>query len=94
MSRTILSTLVLVAVVGLARSPAWSAPCVTACKNEIAACVTAECQGKTHRARLRCKHTCAKTLVHDCYADLTVCGATTARPPQRKGSGSPPGGGW
>jgi hypothetical protein len=72
---------------------AWAAPCATACKDEIAACVSAECQGLRARARQRCKRIeCRKPIVTDCYGDLAVCGATSARPP---GSGkSPPAGGW
>lgn len=89
-------------VVVLAQPPrvAWSAPCVRACKDEIAACVGAECKDLTRRALKRCKRTCARTLVRDCYHDLSVCGATTARPVKpgsgggSAGGGPPAPGGW
>lgn len=74
---------------------AWSAPCVQACKPHIAACVGVECQGLKKKALRRCKRTCAKGIVQDCYRDLTVCGATTARPVHPGGGGPPPPpGGW
>ncbi len=85
-------------LVVLAQAPpgAWGAPCSQACQDEIAACVGAECQGlATKRARRHCKRGCAKTIVHDCYSDVSVCGATTARP-VKPGPGpvQPPSGGW
>ena len=90
MSRTIPAA-VFAAVLALPHPAAWAAPCVTACKDEIGACVSSDCQGFTRKALRHCKRACKKTLVQDCYKDLTVCGATTARPP---GSGTPPPGGW
>jgi hypothetical protein len=73
------------------------AACVTACHDEIAACVATDCQGLTHRPLRRCKRQCKKAIVHDCFADLTVCGATVARPPKPSGGGGGGGassGGW
>ncbi|MGH7896294.1 MAG: hypothetical protein ACREQL_16630 [Candidatus Binatia bacterium] len=83
----------------LAQPPraASGAACVQACSDEAAACVSAECQGLTKRPLRQCKRRCKKTLVHDCYSDLSVCGATIARPPKPGGTGSggqPSGGGW
>ena len=79
-------------------SPVWGAPCVTACKDEITACQGTDCQGLHRKALRKCKQRCSKTLVHDCYADLTVCGATRARPAQPASGGSSgggsSGGGW
>ena len=64
----------------------WGAACKQACKDEIAACVSADCQTlPTRGAKQHCKRNCAKTLVKDCYADLTVCGATSARPAKPSG---------
>jgi len=77
---------------------ALGAPCVQACKPHIAACIGAECQGLKRRALRRCRRTCAHGIVRDCFRDLTICGATTARPTpptQPPASGpSPPTGGW
>jgi hypothetical protein len=73
---------------------AWGAPCVRACRDEIAACRSADCKGLTRKAAKRCKRSCATTIVQDCYRDLTVCGATTARPPKPGSGGGPPAGGW
>ena len=88
-------------LVVLAQRPpgAWGAPCIQACKPEIAACVGADCQGLAKkRARRHCKRRCVRTIVNDCYLDLSVCGATTARPVQPgPGPGQPsqpPSGGW
>ena len=87
----------LVAVIVLVQSSrvVWGAPCVQACKDEIQACVGAECQGLTKKARRHCKRTCSKSIVRDCYSDLSVCGATIARPARPTSGGSSPGsGGW
>ena len=74
---------------------AFGAPCVRACRDEVAACVEADCQGLSRRPLRSCKRHCTKSLVHDCYRDLAVCGATTARPQQPPaGGGGPPTGGW
>ena len=74
--------------------PASGAACAQACKDEVSACIAAECQGLTKRALRHCKkQSCKKPIVQDCYADLSVCGATSARPPQT-GGGSSGGGGW
>ena len=83
---------VLVQAPGIARGAA----CVQACKDEIAACVSGDCQGLTKKPRRLCKRTCSKSIVRDCYSDLSVCGATRARPakPPSGSTGSPPTGGW
>lgn len=79
---------------------ARGAACATACRDEIAACISADCQGLTRRPLHRCKRQCKRSIVHDCFADLSVCGATVARPPRPgMGGGSPAGsggspGGW
>src|SRR5262249_10853492 len=79
---------------------ALGAPCVQACKPQIAACIGAECQGLKRRALRHCRRTCAKGIVKDCFSDLTVCGATTARPvrptqpPATAPAPAPPTGGW
>jgi hypothetical protein len=76
---------------------ARGAPCVTACKPAVAACASTDCQGLTKRPLRRCKHNCKKSIVHDCFTDLTVCGATSARPPKPSGGDSGGGGsmgGW
>ena len=75
---------------------ARGAACAQACKDEIAACVAADCQSlPTHGAKRKCKRRCSKTLVNDCYHDLTVCGATRARPAKPgPTSGPPSSGGW
>ena len=75
---------------------AWGATCVQACKDEIAACVAADCQAlPTRAAKRKCKRNCSKTLVNDCYHDLSVCGATRARPAKPgPTSGPPQSGGW
>ena len=70
---------------------ARGAPCVQACRDEIAACRAAECAGLTRRALRHCKRACKHQLISDCYADLSVCGATTARPPS---GGGAYGSGW
>ena len=86
----LLSTAIVLAVLIAPR--AWAAPCVTACKDEIAACRAANCQTLTKKARRHCLRDCSKNLVRDCYADLSLCGATTARPHQPAAGGSSGGG--
>jgi hypothetical protein len=84
----------LLAVLALCSQAAWAAPCQTACKDEIAACATQECPGLRGNKFARCKRAkCRKPIVLSCYHDLTVCGATSARPPS---AGGPPvlPGGW
>jgi hypothetical protein len=93
MARLIGIGTLLAALVVLERPPAWGAACASACKDEIAACRASECAGLTRKARRRCKKSCAKALVRDCYADLAVCGATTARPSPKKPAGGTGGGG-
>jgi hypothetical protein len=95
MARLIGIGMLLAVLVVLERPPAWSAACASACKDEIAACRTAECAALTGKARRRCKKACARELVKDCYVDLTVCGATVARPspPKKPASGGSGGGG-
>jgi len=96
MTRSLVGGLLVVLAYG--PSIAWGAPCSEACKDEIAACVGAECQSlSTKKQRRHCKQICAKTIVKDCYSDLSVCGATTARPvrqPTGGSGGQPPSGGW
>ena len=71
-----------------------AAPCVKACKDEVAACVAADCQTlSTKRQRRHCHKSCNKTIVQDCYRDLSICGATTARPTPPPAGGSSGGGG-
>jgi hypothetical protein len=74
----------LVALAALPPSAAWALPCVRACTSQIAACGQAQCQGMSRRATKRCKRTCKKSIMLDCYRDLTVCGATSARPVSSK----------
>jgi hypothetical protein len=78
--------------VGTAGPPAFGAPCVIACRDEVAACRAAECAGLVGNVRGRCRHACKANAMKDCFLDLSVCGATTARP----GQPAPPagGGGW
>ncbi len=74
---------------------AWSLPCNKACAPMVAACRSTDCVSMTGRAKRQCKKRCAKTIVHDCFADLSVCGATQARPTKpAPGGGSGYGGGW
>ena len=73
---------VALAIVVLALSPAivWAAPCSTACSDEIKACMSQNCQGLKPHARMRCKRINCKPIIADCMRDLSVCGATSARP--------------
>jgi hypothetical protein len=71
---------------------AGAAACAVACRDEVSACVTAECQGLVKRARRRCRRQCKRSIVRDCFADLSVCGATVARPPGAGGGGGSTGG--
>jgi len=74
----VFATLALLAV---AAPDARGAPCITACKDEIRACVDAQCQDLKAVRRMRCRHKqCARPIVKACYDDLTLCGATRARP--------------
>ena len=92
--RTVLGSLL--AALLLSPAVAWGAACVQACRDEIAACVGAECQALPIRsAKRHCKRRCAKTIVNDCYRDLSVCGATQARPAKPGPAPKPPqSGGW
>jgi hypothetical protein len=96
MTRSLIGGLLVVVAYG--PFVAWGAPCIQACKDEIAACVSAECESlPTKKQRRHCKRICARTIVKDCYSDLSVCGATTARPvrqPTGGSGGQPPTGGW
>ena len=99
MWRTVTTSLTFAAFLGvltLVPRLASGAPCVAACKDEVTACVGAQCQGMVRRALKHCRRTCAKSLVRDCYKDLTVCGATQARPtpPAHGGGGGGASGGW
>jgi len=99
MSRRVIWTLIATALL-VAPRPVSGAACAQACRDEVAACVSAECQGLTKRALRQCKkQVCKKPIVQDCYSDLSVCGATRARPPQPQpqppaGGGGMYGGGW
>jgi hypothetical protein len=74
----VIATLALLAV---AAPDARGAPCATACKDEIRTCVSAQCQGLKPGPRMRCRRKeCASPIVKACYSDLTLCGATRARP--------------
>ena len=82
-------------VLGALGPPAWAAACAQACKDEVAACRSAECAQLTGKAGRHCRRGCKKGLVQDCLLDLSVCGATTARPkPARPPGGGSSGGGW
>ena len=79
--RTILLTVIVLAALAVSPPVARGLPCVTACKDEIRTCVTQTCQGLKPAARSRCKRRkCTRPIVNACYGDLTVCGATRARP--------------
>ena len=86
----------LLAVALAAGRIASAAPCVVACRDKVQACVAAECQTLAKGARRHCKRTCKKGIVTDCFHDLSLCGATTARPvpPPTPAPHPPPSGGW
>ena len=79
----------------LCSSTAWALPCASACKDEIAICATQKCPGLHGLKFQRCKRVnCKKQIVQSCYLNLSVCGATSAKPPS---AGGPPPvlpGGW
>lgn len=77
-------------------APTWAAPCAQACRDEVLACRDSECAGLAGKPMRRCRRACKQNLVRDCTLDLSVCGATTARPGSgRPKPGSPSdGGGW
>ena len=82
------------AALALCSSTVWGAACATACKDEIAVCAPQQCPGLRGPKLQRCKRAkCRKPIVLSCYHDLSVCGATSARPPS---AGGPPvlPGGW
>ena len=84
----------LLAALALCSSTAWALPCASACKDEVASCATQECPGLRGLKLQRCKRVkCKKPIVLTCYHDLSICGATSARPPS---AGGPPvlPGGW
>jgi hypothetical protein len=84
----------LVVILALCSSTAWALPCASACKDEVASCATQECAGLHGPKFQRCKRAkCKKQIVLSCYHDLSVCGATSAKPPS---AGGPPvlPGGW
>lgn len=85
--------LVVVALAALALSApgARGAPCATACKDDIRSCASEACQGLKPGPRMRCRRKkCASPIVKACYADLTVCGATRARPKPPPGTSPMP----
>ena len=78
--RTML-TVIGLAALAFSAPVAQGAPCVMACRDEIRSCVTATCQGLKPAAKSRCRRRkCTRPIVNACYGDLTVCGATSARP--------------
>ena len=84
----------LVVILALCSSTAWALPCASACKDEVASCATQECAGLHGPKFQRCKRAkCKKQIVQSCYLNLSVCGATSAKPPS---AGGPPvlPGGW
>ena len=90
--RAIVGPIVVALLLAVRIDVAGGAACVTACKDEVTACVSSDCAGLAKRSLRQCRHRCKRSLVHDCFADLTVCGATIARPaPPGGGGGS---GGW
>ena len=95
-SRALVAGAVMLVALVVAPGRAHADPCATACRDEVAACISTECQGLVHRPLRRCKRQCKKSIVHDCFADLTVCGATVARPQPSGGGGGGGGssGGW
>jgi hypothetical protein len=90
--RIIVDTIAAALLVAVRIDLARGAACVTACKDEVAACVSTDCAGLTKRSLRQCRHQCKKSIVRDCLADLTVCGATIARPARPSGGGGS--GGW
>ena len=89
------SFFIVLTIVAARPDVAQGAPCVVACRDEVTACVSTECQGLVKRPLRRCRQRCKRTVVHDCFADLSVCGATIARPPKPPtGGGGSTGGGW
>jgi len=94
--RALVTCLAVLVPLLVAPEHARAAACVTACRDEVAACISADCQGLVHRPLRRCKRQCKKSIVHDCFADLTVCGASVARPPKPSsgGGGGGSSGGW
>jgi hypothetical protein len=91
--RVIVGTIAAALLLAVRIDVASGAACATACKDEVAACVSTDCAGLTKRPLRQCRRRCKKSIVHDCFADLSVCGATSARPP-KPGTGGSSGGGW
>lgn len=95
-SRALVGTIAVLLVMAARPEVARGAACVVACQSAVAACASTDCQGLTKRPLRRCKRNCKKSIVHDCFTDLTVCGATSARPPKPSSGGGGGGstGGW
>ena len=78
--RTQLVAMVL-AMLALSPGITLGAPCVMACKSAIRSCVSEQCQGLKPGPRMHCRRKkCARPIVKACYGDLSLCGATRARP--------------
>ena len=94
MSRSLVGSIVALLLMMAAHpEAARGAACAVACKDAIAACVSTDCPALTKRPLRRCKRNCKKTIVKDCYSDLSICGATSARPPKASPSSGGGGGG-
>jgi len=54
-----------------------------ACREEIAACIDAECSGLSGKQRARCRRSCSRDVQADCDANPAVCNptATTSTSP-------------
>jgi uncharacterized membrane protein YgcG len=91
--RTLVVLAAMLATFVLQPGRADAATCAVACRDETAACISTECQGLTKRPLRHCKRQCKRSLVRDCFADLTACGATMARPPRPSGGGGGSSGG-
>jgi hypothetical protein len=92
-SRALVGAIAVLLVMAVHPQVARGAACVVACKDVVAACASTDCQGLTKRPLRRCKRNCKKSIVQDCFADLTICGATSARPPKPSSGGGGGGGG-
>jgi hypothetical protein len=91
--RILVGTMVVLLVAVAPPRGAGAAPCVVACKPAIAACASSDCQGFKKRALRHCRRSCKKKIMADCFLDLSVCGATSARRPKAGGAGAGAGGG-
>ena len=83
----LLGTMAMLLLIVAHPDAARAAACAVACKPAVAACAATDCQGLRKRALRHCRRSCKKTILHDCFADVTVCGATSARPAKPSGGG-------